>query len=767
MPLKQFLFQFLIVVPGFLTAQPAVSIIPKPVSLQISAGNFTIKRTTNIQFNKADKELAKAASFFSNHIQFISGYQLPMNQGSTGIELKKINNTEIGNEGYLLSVTPAGIQLSANSKEGIVHGMQSLFQLMPGVRTNAPLSIPCLEIKDFPRFKWRGMHLDVSRHFFSPELVKEYIDLMASYKMNVFHWHLVDDQGWRIEIKKYPMLTQVGAWRVDHTNLVWGTRPQAQAGEPATYGGYYTQEQLKELVQYAADRGVTIVPEIEMPGHVASAIAAYPQLSCSQLAQLPLTGGNYTNISSNYCPGNDEVFHFLEDVLTEVMAIFPSSYIHIGGDEVDKTSWKKCNRCQQRIQNEHLKNEEELQSYFIKRIEKFVQSKKRKIIGWDEILEGGLAPDATVMSWRGEKGGIDAATMDHQVVMTPGKPCYFDHYQAGPDGEPLAIGGMNTLKTVYDYEPIPKELAAEKSKFVLGAQANLWTEFITTAEQVEYMVLPRMLALAEVVWSPAASKDWIDFNQRLKSQFRLFDQKGYHYSQGSQKVILKPVVDNGKISVALNTEGIGCSIHYTTDGNEPKATSTLYQSPIVIDRTCKIRAISVCDGKVSGGVPAELSFAIHKASGKNVNYEALPYSSYMASGINALTDGIRGDFTVGRYWHGFYGKDLTATVDLGNVTSITKLSLGCLQVYNDWIFMPQWVQFETSIDGVHFTVAGKEVNSIDPSNKEKAIHYFSVVPAEQSARYIRVTAKIIDACPKGHNGEGQPGWLFADELLVE
>jgi hexosaminidase len=325
------------------------------------------------------------------------------------------------------------------------------------------------------------MHLDVSRHFFSPEVIKEYIDLMATYKMNVFHWHLVDDGGWRIEIKKYPLLTQVGGWRVDKTNLPWGQRPQAQPGEQATYGGFYTQEQIKEIIAYAAAKNITIVPEIEMPGHVASAIAAYPALSCKQVPQLPLTGGNYNNISSNYCAGNDSVYLFLQNVLAEVIDLFPSAYIHIGGDEVDKDPWKKCARCQAKIKANGLKNEEELQSYFIKEIEKFVIAKKRKIIGWDEILEGGLAPSAAVMSWRGEAGGVEAAKMHHEVIMSPGNPCYFDNYQAGPEGEPLAIGGMNTLKSVYDYEPIPKDLNADEAKYVLGAQGNLWTEFITTA----------------------------------------------------------------------------------------------------------------------------------------------------------------------------------------------------------------------------------------------------------------------------------------------
>ncbi len=507
--LKKLILLFAIISPVLLFAQQTVNIIPEPVSLKVTEGNFIIDGHTAIKFSNAQKELLAAANFFSSYIKSISGYSLPLHTlNNKFIELKIEKLKDVGNEGYQLNVTPSSIVISANTKAGIIYGMQTLFQTLPAIRTNAPLKVPCMQVMDYPRFKWRGMHLDVSRHFFSPELIKEYINLMATYKMNMFHWHLVDDQGWRVEIKKYPLLTKVGAWRVDENDKDWSSRPQATPGEAATYGGYYTQEQIKDIVRYASERNVTIFPEIEMPGHVASAIAAYPALSCVQQFQLPLTGGNYTNISSNYCAGNDSVFLFLENVLTEVINLFPSKYIHVGGDEVDKTSWEKCPRCQARMKAEGLKNEDELQSYFMKRIEKFIVSKHRKMIGWDEILEGGLAPEAAIMSWRGEAGGIQAAQMGHDVVMTPGKPLYFDQYQAGPEGEPTAIGGMNTLKNVYDYEPVPKELNEQQAKFVLGAQANLWTEYITTPEQVKYMILPRMLALAEVVWSPKEIRNW-------------------------------------------------------------------------------------------------------------------------------------------------------------------------------------------------------------------------------------------------------------------
>lgn len=754
--------------PCLLLAQQKVSIIPQPVSLQIDKGNFTIDANTGLIYKSSDKDIKAAAHFFVAGINKLSGFTLSQNKKKAhNIELNIAPTTEIGDEGYLLNVSQDKISIRANTRVGLVYAMQSLFQVLPQIRTNMVLTVPCMQVKDYPRFKWRGMHLDVSRHFFSTDMVKEYIDLLAYYKMNTFHWHLVDDQGWRIEIKKFPKLTEIGAWRVDQNDKVWSSRPQAKEGETATYGGFYTQKEIKEIVKFAAERGVTVVPEIEMPGHVASAIASYPELSCNQKFQLPLTGGDYTNMSSNYCAGDEEVFKFNEEVLTEVMALFPSKYIHIGGDEVDKTAWKNCPKCQTRMKNENLKTEEELQSYFIKRIEKFIVSKKRKMIGWDEILEGGLAPEAAVMSWRGEKGGIEAAKMKHDVIMTPGNPVYFDHYQAGPDGEPLAIGGMNTLKRVYDYEPLPKELPAENLKYVLGAQANLWTEYIPTNEGVEYMILPRMLALSEVVWSPAVSKNWEDFNQRLQWHFKGFQQKGMHYSEGSNKIAIVPSVADGKLMVNLTSETVGCDIYYSIDGSEPNQSSIKYTAPFLVEKTQAVRAVSVCNGRLAKGVPSKLDFSIHKASGKNVSYTNNPSGSYKANGANTLTDGVRGTFNVSKYWHGFYAKDLVATIDLGALTSVRKISLSCLQNTVDWIFFPSVVIFEVSTDGVNYNKVGEKEIPLDKGKDSQAIYDFAAGFSSQKAKFVRVTAKILPVLPKGHNGEGKPAWLFADEIAVE
>lgn len=768
MSLRFVKFLLLLASPFFVCAQQRVSIIPQPVELKVKEGYFSIDKNTSVQYNATQAALKPAVDFFLNAVKEVSGVSLQLNKAAAKkIEFILTNEKQVNSEAYTLNVSSSLIQIKANSYAGIFYGIQSILQTLPQVRTNAALQVPCMQIKDEPRFKWRGMHLDVSRHFFSADVVKQYIDLMAMYKLNTFHWHLVDDQGWRIEIKKYPKLTSTGAWRVDQNDKVWGSRPQAQPGEEATYGGYYTQEQVKEIVEYAKTRNVTVVPEIEMPGHVASAIAVYPQLSCAQQPQLPLTGGNYNNVSSNYCAGNDEVFSFLEDVITEVMVLFPSTYIHIGGDEVDKGPWKKCERCQARMKKEGLKNEEELQSYFIKRMEKFIVSKKRKMIGWDEILEGGLAPEATVMSWRGEAGGIEAAKMNHDVVMTPGSPCYFDHYQAGPEGEPLAIGGFNTVKKVYDYEPIPKELSEEQHKYVLGAQGNVWTEYISTAEHLEYMVLPRMLALAETVWSPAATKNWSDFSRRLQFHFKAFDAKALHYSPGNFTVDIKPASRNGKLEVGLFSEVPTASILYTTDGTVPTVSSNVYTQPVEVNNTQTIRAVTTVNGKIMNLQPVEQRFVMHEAIGANVQYTITPSRHYMADGINSLTDGVRGKSAVNKYWHGFSKNNLIATVDLGAEKTISQLTLGCLQHYRDWIFLPTAVKFEISLDGKTFTEVANIKNDVSVNTLALTIKDFTAKFAATTARYVRVTAFTLEACPKGHPGEGKPAWTFADELIVE
>lgn len=444
---------------------------------------------------------------------------------------------ELGIEGYTLTVQPDRIDLKASQPAGLFYAVQTLIQLMPpavyqpaSASNKIKIRIPCVEIKDRPRFGWRGLMLDVSRHFFPPEFIYRFIDFLAMHKLNTFHWHLVDDQGWRIEIKKYPKLTEVGAWRVDREANHWNAREPQKPGEKATCGGFYTQDEIRDIVSYATNRYITIIPEIEMPGHTTAALAAYPEYSCSGGPFSVLPGGVWP-ITDIFCAGKEETFIFLEDILTEVMDLFPSRFIHIGGDEATKTEWEKCPLCRERIQKEGLKDVEELQSYFIRRIERFLNSHERRLIGWDEILEGGLAPQATVMSWRGTQGGIDAARLGHDVVMSPTSHCYFDYYQGDPDVEPLAIGGYLPLSRVYEFDPVPGELSAEESSFILGGQANLWTEYVSTPEHAEYMLFPRTAALAEAVWTLPDLKDWTDFAARLEGQLARYKAAGINYAE--------------------------------------------------------------------------------------------------------------------------------------------------------------------------------------------------------------------------------------------
>lgn len=509
-------------------------IIPKPLKLEPSQGRFLISEKTILV---GDTVLSNEIAYLSEMLKRASGYSI--NSANKINDQHKKNSITLlidaslpNEESYSLSVTYDKVVISGKSATGVFYGIQSLRQLLPSAiesnqKSENPITIPAVYIEDQPEYVYRGMHLDVGRHFFPVDFIKKYIDLIALHKMNTFHWHLTEDQGWRIEIKKYPKLTEIGSSRKE-TILEKNFNPYIGDGTP--YSGFYTQEEIKEVVAYAASRHITIIPEIELPGHSLAAIASYPELgNTNQTHEVGTRWGVYEQI---YAP-KEETFQFLEDVLTEVIALFPSKLIHIGGDEAPKKEWIASTLAQELIQQEGLKDEHELQSYFIKRIETFLNSKGRDIIGWDEILEGGLAPNATVMSWRGIQGGIDAARLHHNVIMTPGSHCYFDHYQVDKDQqskEPLAIGGFTSVEKVYAYEPTPKELRPELQKYILGAQGNVWTEYMKTTDHVEYMVLPRMTALSEVLWSSPASKDWNDFKSRLQHFKDRYDSMGLNYA---------------------------------------------------------------------------------------------------------------------------------------------------------------------------------------------------------------------------------------------
>ena len=508
--------------------RPEVQIIPQPLSLINMEGTFSIGSQTKILINSERPEMRKVTAVLSQRLENFFGISNEILFSGApekkSIFLKLNTAMQVGKEAYHLTVSPKGILVESPSPNGLFYGVQSLLQLMPPLKKKlSEVVIPSVEITDAPRFAWRGLLLDVGRHFMPKEFILKYLDYMAIHKFNTFHWHLTEDQGWRIEIKKYPRLTEVGSVRKETLVGHYGSKTY----DNTPVGGFYTQEEVKEIVAYAAGRFITVVPEIEMPGHSLGALTAYPELGCTGGPyEVATTWGVFDDV---YCAGKEETYAFLQDVLTEVIPLFPGEYLHIGGDECPKTRWAKCPLCKQKMKDEGLKTEHELQSYFVQRMEKFLNQNGKKLIGWDEILEGGLAPNAAVMSWRGEKGGIAAAKEHHNVVMTPGEYCYLDHYQADPKNEPLAIGGFLPLKKVYSYEPVPAGLSEEEAKYILGAQGNVWTEYLKSPEQVEYMTFPRAAALAEVIWSPKGPKDFDNFKIRLKRLAKVYDILGINY----------------------------------------------------------------------------------------------------------------------------------------------------------------------------------------------------------------------------------------------
>jgi len=751
-----------------------ISIIPEPVSIERSEGVFELNHKTKIVFPEMAM-IQDVVEYFKAHIQNATGFEI----GYGGAEIDKnqiifkiSGSGNLGEEGYQVDVNSKQVMITATSSKGLFYGVQTLLQLLPPQifspqkMENVKWTIPCCTIQDEPRFIWRGMHLDVSRHFFSVEFVKRYIDLIAMHKMNIFHWHLTDDNGWRIEIKKYPLLTEIGAWRVDRENMPWREVTPPEPGEEATYGGFYTQDEIREVVAYAAQRQITIIPEIEMPGHTCEVLAAYPELSCKG-EELYVQPGSYWPNKDIFCAGNEDVFVFLENVLDEIIVLFPAEYIHIGGDEADKTEWEKCPKCQKRIKEESLKNEDELQSYFVKRIEKYINSKGKKLIGWDEILEGGLAPEATVMSWRGFEGGIEAATQGHDVIMCPVSHCYFDYYQANPDFEPVAIGGFPSLKKVYSFEPVPPELNEVQAKHVLGGQGNIWTEFIPTPEHAEYMAVPRMTALAEVLWSPAEKRDWTSFRGRLEDQEKRLFLMGVNFSQGSWKVDIKPTMENGSYQIELETEQWDMPVYYTLDGADPTESSLIYEKPFIVEKSTFVKAGIFVNGELKEDF-SEKEIVLHKGVRKNGHLSEPPSKKYPSNGAMSLLDGLKGseNYRDG-YWMGFQGTDLDFEVDLGNIEEINSIGVSFFQNTGKWIFMPEKITFKILAENKKLVAKTILDPDITPEVKGTIIDEVKADFEEVSGRYIQVYAKNIKTLPKWHEGAGGKAWIFVDEVVIK
>ncbi|HNW60919.1 MAG TPA: family 20 glycosylhydrolase [bacterium] len=735
---------------GSVVAAP-VALIPRPARMSENRGICKISAAAPLLYPVGDPELERIARLAAAEIGRSNGWNLtaaPDEAQKRRIPAIRIGLDPalagLGSEGYHLTIALAGVALNAAAPEGLYRGVQTLRQLIPrasaGQRSRS-FTLPCLEISDQPRFAWRGVMVDVGRHFHSIRFMKEILDWMALCKMNRLHWHLTDDQGWRIEIKKYPRLTEVGAWRTE--------------ADGSRYGGFYTQAEIREVVAYAADRHIEVVPEIEMPGHCMAALAAYPELSCS--------GGPFTVqtqwgvFKEVYCAGKEETFTFLEAVLTEVIGLFPGEYIHIGGDEVPRDRWQSCPLCQKRIQSEGLSDEAELQTWFISRIGTFLAAHGRRLIGWDEILEGGLTPGATVQSWRGMEGALAAAQAGHDAIVSPGSHTYFN----------ADIGALD-LRKAYSFAPLPAGLAAEAKGHILGGECCLWSERITE-ENLGYQLFPRLFALSEVLWSPEGERDYDSFLERLRRHYPLLEALGIHYGPEARPVSILTRFDPASRSHAVTLESgeKGTELHYTLDGAEPTAAMPLYQAPFTLRQPATIKARAFRAGQPYGE-SAVRALLYHAGMGGALHLENPPSPRYTGGGAAALVDGLCGStsFADG-CWQGFEAEDLIATLDLGALQPVHRLRAGFLQETNSWIFLPAFVEWSVSKDGVNYKSVAAWDHPTAAGTSRVYIQEDQVELAGIEARYIRLRARNVGFCPAWHPGAGGKAWIFADEIIVE
>ena len=748
-------------------------VIPLPQEVSLTQENpFKLNENVLIAYPENNALLQRNAEFLSEYIQQATNYAPKTKAIAAGEQVKNaivlgLDPSIANKEGYVLTTTPEGININGQTENGVFYGIQTLRKSIPAEAKEATILIPAGEIKDEPRFSYRGMHLDVGRHFFPKEFMKKYIDLLTLHNMNTFHWHLTDDQGWRIEIKKYPKLTEIGSQR---SRTVIGRNTQEYDNTP--YGGFFTQEEAKEIVKYAQERYITVIPEVDLPGHMLAALAAYPEMGC--------TGGPYEVcprwgiFEDVLCIGNDQTMQFLEDVMNEIIEIFPSKYVHIGGDEAPRTRWEKCPKCQARIKTEGLKAdknhtaEDRLQSYCMTRIEEFLNSKGRQIIGWDEILEGDVAPNATVMSWRGMEGGIKAAQLGHDVIMTPTSFCYFDYYQtADTKDEPLGIGGYVPIEKVYSLEPVPAVLTEEQSKHILGAQANLWTEYIHSSEHVEYMVLPRMAALAEVQWTQPEKKDFKDFTKRLARLMKFYQRDGFNYAKHvfDLKVDFTPDVTKKAVVVTLSTID-DAPIYYTLDGTEPTTASLKYTEPVSITETADFQAVVIRPEGKSKVVNKKISF--NKATYCPIELTFQPSEKYKFGGAITLVDGMKGNdsYATGA-WLGFVGGDVEAIIDLGQETEIKQVATNAIVDMSAWIMGSTGLVVSISDDNKEFReVAAKDIPA-ETNIDKKGVENYEITFDPVKARYVKVVIKRSPALPKGHAGEGKAAYMFIDEIEVD
>lgn len=754
-----------------LACTPAVkeanyNVIPLPAEVTLGQGEtFTLADGTKIYYPEGNEKMLRNAEFLAGYLQEQTGKTLVPEAGTDGKGiLLCVTPDEERPEGYNLKVTKEGVVINGGSEAGVFYGIQTLRKSIAEAHGNT-IVLPEVEINDAPRFGYRGAMLDISRHFFPADSVKRYIDMLALHNINRFHWHLTDDQGWRIEIKSHPKLAEQGSQR---KQTVIGRNSGEYDGIP--YGGFYTQEEAKEIVRYAAERYITVIPEIDMPGHMMGALNVYPELGC--------TGGPYDvwtmwGVSDEVlCAGNDATLQFIDDVLGEIIEIFPSEYIHVGGDECPKVRWKSCPKCQARIKELGIKGDEKhtaeeyLQSFIINHAEKFLNAHGRQIIGWDEILEGGLAPNATVMSWRGEGGGIEAARQQHKAIMVPTSYLYFDYYQTkDTKNEPLAIGGYVPLERVYSFEPCPKVLTPEEQKYIIGVQANLWTEYVTTYSHVEYMLLPRMAALSEIQWS-SAPKDYEGFLSRLPQLVDIYDVKGYNYARHIFDITAKtePDAEEGVLKVALSTLD-DSPIYYTLDGSDPTKASALYTDTLKLKESCTLKAVSL-RGAGSSRMYQE-TIDVNKASFKPITMLQPINAQYAYDGAGTLVDGIKGDhnYKTGR-WIAFYRNDMEALIDMKEPTEFSSVSISCCVEKGDWVFDARYFGVLVSDDGQQFTEVASEEYPVMAADSPNQNYDHTLQFNPVTARYIKVVVKPENVLPEWHGGKGNPAFVFLDEISV-
>lgn len=766
------------VTAAFFACSPAdtstIEIVPFPNDVTVKSGRFNAAGADFHYGAGLDEASQNVIKVFAAQLSLTSGTQCNVSEGKGDSGFSFICDPELPAEAYSLEIGRKAVTVKASGLNGFNYAIQSLKQMLPveiyGKTEAAGISwtIPCAVINDAPRFGYRGMHLDEARHFFGIDEVKRYLDIMEIHKLNTLHWHITDDQGWRIEIKKYPRLTSVGSIRkstiVGHINT-----SKTYDNTPYGEGMWYTQEQIREIIDYAAAKGIRIIPEIDLPGHMLAALAAYPELGC--------TGGPYEvwgrwGVAEEVlCAGKEETMVFLENVLGEIADLFPAEYIHIGGDECPKVCWEKCPHCQAKIRSLGLKDDDRynaehyLQSYVMKRMTDFLSACGKKVIGWDEILEGETAEDAIVMSWRGTKGGVEAAKLGHDAIMTPNTFFYLDYYQAlDTENEPQGIGGYLPVEKCYSFEPYAEDITEEQKKHIIGVQANLWTEYITTPEHLEYMLLPRMTALSEVQWCNQDRKSWDRFLSSADHFCAIYDMMGYSYGAHIFNVRGSVKVENGSVLVSLEAQG-DIPVRYTLDGSEPTESSTLYEGPVKITDSCILKAKAFRNG--IGTKTFTKEFKAHKAMAKDVNLLTEAHRNYNDGLPYILVDGIRGPYNFrSGDWGGWYGDGLEAIIDMKDSGPYSTVTLGAVIVKYDDIFNPAAITVSISEDGKEFIeVAGKEY-APEGENEPNGIKDYSLVFPETSARYLKVKADAVKAKPQWHERPGTPGFVFFDEITV-